>query len=471
MTPDCLAELQQLSDETAARHHVASISWGVVSNGTLATHGATGTLANGSPVEATSVYRIASMTKSFTAAAVLALRDDGVWQLDDPIERHAPELATVRGPGDSPPITLRHLLSMGSGLATDDAWADRHLDFSAAEIDRVYAAGPLFARATGTGFEYSNLGFAMLGRAVLRATGTPVQQHISDRLLAPLGMTDTTWVQPAHDRWARPHRWLDDAIVIDQPAPIGDGELAPMGGLWTTVADLARWVSWLDDADSPPGSPAGSGAAGGLSPASRREMQQVHTYIGMSTVADHTCPAGYGFGLNIRHDPVLGKVVAHAGGLPGYGSNMRWLSGRGVGAIALGNTTYAPMGALTMQMLDVLHRHEQVRPIAAPDAPAWTDAAHRLVALFNEWDHASAAALFADNVDPDDSFDRRAATARQIVTTHGTLEVVSLHPSSATGGTIRVRGNGSDQLLSLTMDLSPLAGGWVQQYEWAPVTP
>jgi CubicO group peptidase (beta-lactamase class C family) len=132
------------------------------------------------------VYRIASMTKSFTCAAILALRDEGVFSLDDPIEAHAPELAVVRAPtSDAGPIRIRHLMTMSSGLATDDAWADRHLDISIDDLDAALRVGTLFAAAPGTVWEYSNLGFGLLGRVVKRATGRRVQDLVSERLLGP----------------------------------------------------------------------------------------------------------------------------------------------------------------------------------------------------------------------------------------------------------------------------------------------
>ena len=459
VTPECRAELQELSDTTALDEHVASISWGVVAGGQLVEHGCTGTLHDHLPADERAVYRIASMTKSFTAAVVLALRDEGVWQLDDPVARHAPELGSVSGPAGSPPITLRHLLSMTSGLATDDAWADRHLDITAEEIDDIYAAGPTFAHLPDTAYEYSNLGFGMIGRAVLRATGSRVQQHITSRLLQPLGMVDTTWVRPEHEHWARPHRWRDGELVRDWPTPIGDGEIAPMGGLWSTVADLAKWIAWLDSANSLPHQP----ASNGLSAASRREMQRAHTYIGVTTVAGRSCPAGYGFGLNVRDEPSLGKVVAHAGGLPGYGSNMRWLAGRGVGAIALGNTTYAPMGVLTMRMLDVLLAHGHAPATPVPAGPHWAAAAHRLVALLNEWSDGDAAALFDDNVDLDDALVRRRAEAGRLIAAHGPLHIVELRPAAATRGDIVVQGTGAT--FTIGLELSPLPGAPVQFYE------
>ncbi len=453
MTPECRTTLQELSDATARDTHVASISWGVVIDGQLDEHGHTGELHDELPADETAVYRIASMTKSFTAAAVLRLRDEGVWQLDDPISRHAPELATVAGPAGSAPITIRQLLSMTSGLATDDAWADRHLDLTADEIDVIYAAGPTFAHAPNTAYEYSNLGYGMLGRAVLRATGTRVQEHITEHLLQPLSMLDTTWVRPDHDHWARPHRWQDGQLVRDWPTPIGDGEIAPMGGLWTTVTDMAKWVAWFDD----------DATDIGLSVASRREMQRVHTYIGTSTVAGRTCPGGYGFGVNLRMDQGLGTIVSHAGGLPGYGSSMRWLAGKHVGVVALGNSTYAHMSTLTMKMLEALLDAGVVPVITVPVSPQLSTAAAGLVALLNDWSDDGATALFSDNVVLDEPFSRQRAAAAQLLEQHGPLRIVEIRPEAAASGNVVVQGNGPT--FTIGVELSPVAGGAIQLYE------
>ncbi len=444
----CRSTLQALADDIAAGHHCPSVSWGVVADGEVVLH-------SGTPH---TVYRIASMTKSFTAAAVLALRDEGVLGLDDPVARHAPELGAVAGPPGSPPITVRHLLSMTSGLATDDAWADCHLDISPAEIDRVYSGGGAFAHLVGTTYEYSNLGFAMLGRVVERASGVRVQEHVSERFLKPLGLERTTWVQPTEGDWAHPHRVRYGTTVEALPEPLGDGELAPMGGLWSSVADLARWVTWLDEATT---TPAATDWVG-LSPSSRREMQRVHTFIGVTSVAGRTCPAGYGFGLNLRADPELGTIVSHAGGLPGYGSNMRWFGGRGIGVIALANTTYAPMSVLTMQMLTALHQAGAVPPLAPPAAPCFTGACHRLVALLNSWSDGAAEGLFADNVAFDESLADRRAAADRLLATHGTLSVIAVEPTSATSGTVVVQGR--DLPLRITVELAPLADTPVQFY-------
>ena len=119
------------------------------------------------------------------------------------------------------------------------------------------------------------------------------------------------------------------------------------------------------------------------------------------------------------HDERFGTIVDHSGGLPGYGSNMRWLPGRRVGVIALANSTYAPMGALTRRMLDVLDDHGLVPPAVIPLTPAVQRAAEELVALLSDWDDAVADALFADNVALDQPYAERAAAAAEL----GSLQI------------------------------------------------
>jgi CubicO group peptidase (beta-lactamase class C family) len=458
--------LAGLVADYAAQHRCPSISWGIVAEGQVVVAGAAGTLDVDAPGQRTptadSVYRIASMTKSFTCAALLALRDDGVLSLTDPIARYAPELATVVGPtADAAPITVGDLMSMASGLATDDAWADRHLEISDDELDALIAQGVVFAHGPGTAYEYSNLGFGLLGRVVLRATGCTVQQHISERLLEPLHMTRSTWVQPAHDDWARPHR-VQDGTVVPEGTPLqGDGGIAPMGGLWTTVADLARWVHFLDDA-FPPRDDADDGP---VRRASRREMQRIHTYVGSTMLAGQRLTAGYGYGLRIADSPTLGRIVTHAGGLPGYGSNMRWLSGRRLGAVALSNGTYAPMSELTMRMLMLLDGAGAVPPTPQPFSFEVLGAAAALVGLLANWRDEVADEVFADNVAPDESFARRADAAHRLVDAcGGSLEVLAITPSSGAGATVDLA-HPSGSPVRVRLELAPTRPLRVQWYE------
>jgi CubicO group peptidase (beta-lactamase class C family) len=325
--------IEEIAVQVAREFTLDSLQWGLIAADQLLTSGATGSV-----TDLSTRYRIASMTKSFTAAAVLSLRDEGILSIDIPVDEYAPELTTICHTVSGTRVTLRHLLSMTSGLATDDPWADRHLNATADEMNALYRDGAVNAFEPGTHFEYSNLGFALIGRVVERITGRRVRDFVDERFLQPLQMTSTTWDPPTHHEWARPTRVQDGAIIPDGLEPLDDGEIAPMGGLWTTVDDLARWVIWLNQAHSN-----FDACTAQLSIASRLDMQVMHSYAGVIALDGEKAPTGYGYGLMMRDDPDLGIVNSHSGGLPGYGSNMRWLAGRAIGVVAVSNTTYAPM--------------------------------------------------------------------------------------------------------------------------------
>jgi len=434
--------------EHAAIGRVPSLAWGLVDGGELR-------LASGEHA----VYRIASMTKSFTCAAILILRDEGRLALDDPIARHAPELAHLRGPTeDAPPLTIRLLMTMSGGLATDDPWADRHLDVGDAVLDRWLEPGAAFSQAAGTEFEYSNLGFGLLGRVVRRIAGAPLQELVTERLLRPLGMTRTTWTAPPEAITG--YRRRDDELVPEPP--LGDGAIAPMGGLFTTVTDLARWIAFLADAFPPRDGP----EPAPLSRASRREMQQAQRAFPPRTVTARdgrvrAVVGGYGYGLNVTWMEPIGWVVDHSGGLPGFGSNMRWTPG-GLGLMALANLSYARMADATAAALGALVAGNVVRPVAPTVSDALRHAAERLVALHNAWDDGVADALFADNVDLDDERPRRATAAARLAAEHGPFAMARVDAQSATSGVAVAHGPRGE--LRIEFLLHPLLPPRVQSY-------
>ncbi len=446
-----------------------SISWGVVADGELVLTGGHAAEPDPVPTEHT-VFRIASMTKSFTASAIMILRDRGMMRLDDVVAEIAPEFAEVVGPTmDSPPITVRHLLSMAGGLATDDVWADRHLDFSDDELDAVVANGATFAWTPDVRGEYSNLGFAMLGRVILRVTGQRAQDFITDNLLLPLALDRTTWLQPHHDDWARPYEVVDDQRVADLD-PLGDGAIAPMGGLWSCVSDLARWVTYFDDAFPP----RDDADVAPLCRASRREMQQVHRSFptvhslpageGDELVPERIDGGGYGFGLFVQHDTRFAHFVHHSGGLPGYGSNMRWLPGRGIGVIALGNATYVPMSTMSRRMLEIVDDHGLVPAALVAPSPALLGAAERLAILLSDWAGDAADALFADNVALDESLSRRALQAAEMTSAHGPLVVEAVVADTPMRGRATMRhADGTERRIDI--ELSPQVPPRLQLYE------
>jgi CubicO group peptidase (beta-lactamase class C family) len=243
-----------------------------------------------------------------------------------------------------------------------------------------------------------------------------------------------------------------------------------MGGLWSCIADLAKWVTWFTDAF-----PARDGDdAGPLCRASRREMQQVqrswHTeHTPASGEGDLAVPeridgGGYGFGLFVRHDTRFAHFVEHSGGLPGYGSNMRWLPGRAIGVIALGNVTYAPMSPTTRRMMEILDDHGLVPGDPRHPAAPLIEAAHRLSVLLSRWTDAEAGDLFADNVAVDEPLDRRARHAAEWAAQHGSLTVVTVDASTPLRGQVLMRhADGTERRFDVEM--SPLVPSRLQLYE------
>src|SRR5688572_1227705 len=145
-------EIDRLIEDFAAKSHIPGAAWGVVIDGELAHSGATGyrDLEKKARVNADTVFRIASMTKSFTAMAILSLRDDGRLSLDDAAERFVPELKALKYPSlDAPRITVRHLLSHSEGFPEDNPWGDQQLKVTRDDMLRMISGGIPFSNAPG----------------------------------------------------------------------------------------------------------------------------------------------------------------------------------------------------------------------------------------------------------------------------------------------------------------------------------
>jgi CubicO group peptidase (beta-lactamase class C family) len=390
----------------------------------------------GPPPDADTVFRIASMTKSFTASAILALRDDGALRLDDLAEDYVPEL---RGwppvSSDSARISLRHLLTMTAGFPTDDPWGDRQQGLPLEEFAAFLSRGVSFNWAPGTRFEYSNLGYAILGRVISAVTGVTYADYIRHRLLRPLGMTRTGYEAEefevpgqqtagiagvARGYRRSPGGWSEVAF---DPA----GAFAPMGGIFSCVRDLTRWVAGFAAA-FPPGD-AEAADAHPMRRASRREMQLPQVLTGWAIAPSFpgdgasSPPATYGFGLFVDEHPVLGRIVSHSGGYPGFGSNMAWHPATGTGVIALGNSTYSAMAPLAARLLEAVVRQGEPAShgngVALGSQGPWPEtlvAKEAVTNLLQTWDDAKAQRLFSPNVALDAPFaerQRRIALVRE----------------------------------------------------------
>jgi CubicO group peptidase (beta-lactamase class C family) len=396
----------------------------------------------GPPPDADTVFRIASMTKSFTASAILALRDDGALGLDDLAEAYVPELRgwPLVSP-DAARVSIRNLLTMTAGFPTDDPWGDRQQGLPLDEFAKFLAGGVGFNWAPGTRYEYSNLGYAILGRVITAVTGAAYQDYIRDRLLLPLGMTRTGFEAAEFDAsgLARGYRRVPGGWSEVEPDPCG--AFAPMGGVFSCVRDLTRWVAGFAAA-FPPGGPEAGGPEAGSHPvqrATRREMQLPQVLTGWDKPTGFPGDTGstlssYGFGLFVEDHPTFGRVVSHSGGYPGFGSNMRWHPATGIGVIALGNSTYSAMMTLATRLLDTILAHCEApaygygvalapASTAGTTSPAntastagarhggpWPEtlaARDAVSALLQAWDDAEAARLFSPNVAQDVPFEER----------------------------------------------------------------
>ena len=421
-----LRSVDEIADRMFAGVKVPGLAYGVVADSRLVHSRGLGTIRVGEDAtpDERSVFRIASMTKSFTAATVLTLRDEGRLAIDDRIDRYVPELANLRYPtADSPPITIRHLLTMTAGFPTDDPWGDRQQSLDLDEFRRLLAGGLSFAWAPGTRFEYSNTGYGILGRLITNVVGREYNDVVRERLLAPLGMASTGYLaeDAEPERLASGYLWRGERY-LDEPSD-GYGALAAMGGIFSTVEDLAKWVAFFADAFPPRDDP----ETLPLARASRREMQQ--PMVDAGTRLTHVTPdalpdlerMAYGFGLFVVDDVRFGRIAGHSGGYPGFGSNMRWHPASGLGVITLINHRYGPASLIAKDLLTELLRRDaaparRTRPNLATEA-----AAEAVEGLIASWDEDRAAELFAMNVELDEPIAERRAFVETLRERHGAL--------------------------------------------------
>jgi CubicO group peptidase (beta-lactamase class C family) len=424
LPPGGIAAVDAIADGFQLHAGQPGLAYGIVAAGSLVHARGLGERRLGGAVpDAGTVFRIASMTKSFTAAAILALRDDDALALDDPAEEYVPELRGLRpATADSPQISIRHLLTMTAGFPTDDPWGDRQQGLPPGEFAEFLRGGVSFAWAPGTRFEYANLGYAILGRVVAAAAGTGYLDLVRERLLVPLGMSQTGFEAAEFHEAQLAAGYRRDGGGWAELVPDPSGAFAPMGGIFSTVGDLARWVTGFAAAFPP-----GDEAAGGPHPlrrATRREMQLAQVAQprrGPSRLIGDAGQASYGFGLFVEEDPVGGLIIQHSGGYPGFGSHMRWHPETGIGVIVLANSTYAGAHPLGTKMMDALlaqrppaaGSHRPVRGPAPDPAGPWPETLRAQQAasqILQSWDDAAADRLFSENVAQDEPFAERRAT-------------------------------------------------------------
>lgn len=345
------------------QNHVPGLVWGVVADGKLVHVHAVGVQSlGGARVSADTGFRIASMSKAFTAHAILKLRDQGKLRLDDPVAMYIPEVKDWAAD-----LTVADLLHHTAGFVTDDPWGDRQQPMPAADFTRLLKAGVPRTAAPGTRYEYSNLGYAMLGRIVSNVSGMNFSRYITREVLTPLGMGSTTYenADVPSARRAIGYRWEDGGWKAEPYMP--HGEFGAMGGITTSANDYARWVAHLLAAwPAKPGDGAGATIRamqyGGGLPQLRSRPGTLRHECGLAAV--------YAAGLIAGQDCALGQVLFHGGGFPGYGSHMLLMPDAGVGVFALSNRTYAGPSGPVWDAATRLVEAGLVHPRALPVSPA-----------------------------------------------------------------------------------------------------
>ncbi len=257
------------------------------------------------------IYRIASITKLFTATGVLQLRDAGKLQLDDPVSKHLPWFNIQNPYTDAPPITLRHLLTHTAGLPRESAfpyWNDANFP----SIEEIQAKLPeqTTVLPTEKRWKYSNLGLSLAGEVVTAVSGQPYPEYVEAHILKPLGMADTfvSTIDPEHPQLAVGYgRRLPDNSRVLSPFTDSQG-LTPAANIATTVLDLAKFAM-LQFRDEPVGD------AQILRGSTLREMQRIHWL-------EPNWQAGWGLGFRIERAKDK-TYIGHGGGVLGYRTQLR----------------------------------------------------------------------------------------------------------------------------------------------------
>lgn len=323
---------------------------------------------DGAQTSRSTVFRIASMSKSFLAAAALALADDRRLDLDAFIDDIVPGARFVLGAADHR-VTVRELLANRSGLPEDNAWGDRQLGASREEIAEHARAGLRLTALPGETYQYSNLGMSLVGRAIEAVAGVSVEEFVRARFIEPLGLSHTRYEAEAYPEdadLAAGYRSFDDGRSWVPEPYVGSGALACIGALFSTIDDIAAWATFLASAfgDDPLRPDV-------LSAGARREMQRARTPIPVETddPRRRVDAMGYGLGLFIEHDRRFGWLPQHSGGLPGFSSHMRWHAASGIGVVAFANSDAFRIAPLA---IDALERVLEVAETSNAIAP-WSE--------------------------------------------------------------------------------------------------
>lgn len=461
-----LKEAEDIYRETAQRNHLPAVVYGLVVDDSLVSSGGfgNGNLDTREAVDEHSLFRIASMSKSFTAMAILKLRDEGRLKLADPASNYLPALADLEYPtADSKPISIFNLLTMTAGFPEDNPWGDRFLDITPETLMEMLREGISFSTVPSQNYEYSNLGYGLLGQIISMLTGIPYQEYIRQNILDPLGMDHTYWEysKAPEKKLALGYRWEENSW---KPEPmLHDGAFGAMGGLITSIADFSKYVS-LHLSAYPPRNEIDTGL---LKRSSLREMHRMnlprfYTNPDRFNSSDQIMRA-YAYGLVAMKDRQGLVEVGHNGGLPGFGSSYMFYPEYGIGIMAFSNLTYVggSMQNANYKVIQSLRDQNLFQPRKLAVSPLLAQRKEQLTQLLMHWDPALEKDLVAANLYLDRSRESRMQEAREILSRIGDVSSIGpVEPENQLRGSYII--HGTEGKLEVYFTLSPEAEPRVQ---------
>lgn len=402
-------KIDSLIHEVAADMKVPGLVVGIVIDGRIAHVAAAGhrSIADQAPLTGDAVFRIASVTKTMTSAAIVKLRDAGKLSLDAPAAKYLPELAKVRYPTrDSRPITVRHLLTHSSGLARDVHGAQQgpsDVGPSTSELGKLLDGMPV-SFPPGSRVEYSNLGFSLLGVVIERVAKMSYRDYLTKSFFEPLGMRSAAWErkQVPGSQLAIAYETKQDGtlVPIEKHDMLGFGDSS--GGLYLSVSDLGRWLAWQLS-----GYPARSEPdTGPLARASIREMHDVSGGVGVHVTSPFVTleswtaePWAGGMSLGWGRTSLcdLGILVEKSGRIDNYYTEVGFFPNHGIGLLMQTNTAHRN-GLKRRAFFDVLKLLRETggmvpRVRIARNVPALDKAFARLLGVLNQWDEGAYQAM------------------------------------------------------------------------------
>ena len=457
----------------ADSNHLPGVAYGLVVDGQLIHSGNIGytDIANKIPVTSASMFRIASMSKSFTCMAILKLRDEGKLDLDDPAYLYIPELKNLKYPtADAPHITIRHLMTHGAGFPEDNPWGDRQLADNDKDLMEFIGKQITFSNPPGIAYEYSNLGFALQGKIITKVSGIPYQEYIRKNILVPLGMTTTTYefADVDSNKLAHGYRWLnnqwnEETLLHDTK----DGSWGAMGAMITSIEEFSKYMA-IHIAAWPASNAKDDGP---VKRSSVREMHHPWRWNGFNP--NYTFPDGrtcavtsaYCYGLGWLKDCDGKTYVSHSGGLPGFGSQWRIMPEYGIGIVSFANRTYSPMGYVNLKVLDTIIKLAQLQPMQLPPSKILEQRKNELMKILPDWNVSDEQrGIFAENFFPDYPIDSLRKESRELFNKAGRILVVkSIKPENQLRGSFLIEGEKGS--IEVYFTLSPENPPLIQAFE------